>query len=52
MHPKICFLDRDVRPSPRNQLLMTDNFAGALYQGGQKIERSTANRNRLVALLQ
>jgi hypothetical protein len=31
---------------------MTDNFAGAFYQDGQKIERATTNRKGLVAPLQ
>src|ERR1700746_1581984 len=52
VHAEICLFHDDVWPSPRDELLLTDNFAGGLYQDGQKIKRTTANRKCFLAPLQ
>ncbi len=52
MDRKIALHDGRARPDAGHQLLLADQLAGALDQGYQDIESTTAEANRLVAVQQ
>jgi hypothetical protein len=52
MNPESGFLDRHVRPDPRDQLFLADQFTGALDQGEKNLESAASQNNRPLALPQ
>src|SRR5262245_37979990 len=49
---KISRFDKDIRPNASHQLLLGDQFAGALEQSNQDFKGATSKLQRLVAFQQ
>jgi len=52
MNAKVSVLYGHVRPDPRYQLPLTDDFSGLLNQGNEKIQCATTEMNRFASLLE
>jgi hypothetical protein len=48
--PEVALRDEGVRPDLREELLLTEELAGALHQREQQRKRATADRHRTVPL--